>query len=217
MKTLFQLGVTLLFFFMVLLFQACDHQNDENDNRDSCEEMAPDDVCVFDDEFSIRFVEVFADSRCPTDVVCVWEGQAEIELEYLKNDIVMKTDTLNVRPGMLEAGVGQFEKYHIELIKLDPYPDDSFNNIPQEDYRLTMNVSDGWFQAEITGANPSACPTICCGGFWIKIGDKTYTNYNYFDLSGEDPSTATFPIPVEIRYEHDVVYSCHVLITEIKN
>ena len=214
MKTTFHFGIIILLLTIITL-PSCNHEDDLNEIRENCTEMAPGDICLVDEEFSIRFVSVFEDSRCPTNVLCAWEGQAEIELEYLFNDIVVKKDTVNVRPGNPEAGVAQFEKYHIEAVKLDPYPEDT-DPIVQDDYSLTLNVSDEWFQANITGFNPTLCPTLCCGGYYIEIDGKTYTNYNYFELSGEDPATANFPIPIEFRYEYDIFFPCHVRITEVK-
>jgi len=215
MKTILQWGF-LIFLSTMIVLPACNHKDEEEENRDSCLEMAPGDICNVDDEFSIRFVKVFADSRCPLDLLCAWEGQGEIEVEYLIDDIVVKKDSLNVRPGMSEAGVSQYEQYHIEAIMLDPYPE-NIDPINHEDYRLSLDISTDWFQANITGVNPTLCPSLCCAGYHIQIAGKNYTNYNYFELSNEDPNTATFPIPIEIRFEHDILYPCHVVITELRD
>ena len=40
------------------------------------------------DEFSfaVRYIGVTEDSRCPPDVMCVWEGQVTVEFEYVDED-----------------------------------------------------------------------------------------------------------------------------------
>lgn len=78
-------------------------------------------------QLRVGFQEVLSDSRCPMNVVCVWEGRAEIRLWLIpsKADTVFitssifgyvdKTDTLR-HTAVDTAG------FQITLIQLDPYP-----------------------------------------------------------------------------------------------
>lgn len=39
-----------------------------------------------DEDLSLRFDSVVGDSRCPKDVTCIWEGDAEIELTLSRGE-----------------------------------------------------------------------------------------------------------------------------------
>ncbi len=41
---------------------------------------------VFFDDYEIKFSEILEDSRCPSDVTCVWEGRAAIKLDIKNKD-----------------------------------------------------------------------------------------------------------------------------------
>ncbi len=82
---------------------------------------------------SIEFIEVLEDSRCPTDVVCVWAGRARVKLS------VTGTPTLN---NVFEVTVGEKDKnsissykgYQIKAIALAPSP--TTKNMGERDYTL---------------------------------------------------------------------------------
>jgi hypothetical protein len=84
----------------------------------------------------ITFTAVSSDSRCPVDVVCVWEGDAVAELTVSQPTGAVETrelHTSNPRP----ATYGGFQ---IELVRLDPVPR-STQPIPPGSYRLVVRVS----------------------------------------------------------------------------
>jgi hypothetical protein len=92
----------------------------------------------FEPALVIRFAAV-ADSRCPTNVYCIWEGDGVASL------------VLHVGPGMGDGPDHSVElhtnlqphstpwgpSYEIRLISLDPYP--VFDH-PQGPYRATLIV-----------------------------------------------------------------------------
>lgn len=86
----------------------------------------------------ITFLEVVEDSRCPTDVVCVWQGTASIYVNMRNNEkdfgnhIIPLGATLLVSPQ-------KFDGYFIRLIKLEPYAVSNPKIIPSE-YVATMLV-----------------------------------------------------------------------------
>jgi hypothetical protein len=87
--------------------------------------------------FSVRFVGVTGDSRCPVDVVCVTGGDAVVEIgarsrRSLETHYELHTGDLKpVRHGTLT----------IALLRLDP---DRFSSetIPPKEYRATLRVTE---------------------------------------------------------------------------
>ena len=90
---------------------------------------------------SIQFNNVVSDSRCPTSVICVWEGEVSVEMKYFANNAV-QTDTLSL--GGLNADPTMdsslFQGYTIKLTKVDPYPETTVE-IPLDSYKLTLVVT----------------------------------------------------------------------------
>lgn len=70
---------------------------------------------------------------------------------------------------------------------------------------------------EITGPNLSACPTICCGGWFIKIKETTYGFDQLPAGSGIDLQNAKFPIKVKLDWNlTGLCNNTRVIITKIK-
>ncbi|MDX8341619.1 hypothetical protein SLH46_20640 [Draconibacterium sp. IB214405] len=75
-----------------------------------------------------------SDSRCPTGVVCIWEGEARVEIVLSSPEI----DTLELSThDQITATSGD---YTFELIDVSPYPDID-NPIDFEDYRVKMKIT----------------------------------------------------------------------------
>ena len=96
----------------------------------------------------VEFVEVVEDSRCPSDVVCVWEGRAVILIRVSSSGDALG---FGVRELTLEAGQvdpannsvqGVFDLYLFEFVDLDPYPQTS-DQKEQPGYTATLVVSHG--------------------------------------------------------------------------
>jgi hypothetical protein len=68
---------------------------------------------------SIRFTGVSADSRCPLDVVCIWEGDGAVLVEIAPPAGDGLVDTLHTRDDPKAIDVGDWS---LELVALDPYP-----------------------------------------------------------------------------------------------
>lgn len=86
----------------------------------------------------IGFQALLGDSRCPSDVVCVWEGEGRVELGVTLGDGPTVAVELNTRgPRALNHG-----GYTIELVALAPYP---VSTIPRQpaDYVVTVRVTSG--------------------------------------------------------------------------
>ena len=95
-------------------------------------------VSVDDAELSIKFLRVTEDSRCPSNVQCIWAGNGQIEIES-RDDGETIRNVLTTMEGAKEAFVGQ---YRIQLVSLDPSPM-AGQNIPSGNYRATLKVTKG--------------------------------------------------------------------------
>ncbi len=90
------------------------------------------------ENLKIKFLNVTDDSRCPSDVVCVWAGQVSVSFNIQKG---------GKNPGffsMTSAG-GQdteisFEGYSIKLVRVEPYPKSSQQILPS-DYAVVLAIS----------------------------------------------------------------------------
>jgi hypothetical protein len=87
---------------------------------------------------SVRFEQVLEDSRCPTDAVCVWAGNARAHL-------VLSVDRdeelgLDLNTG-LEPRAASTLGYRITLENVQPLPT-SGSAIPPADYLVHLRVSN---------------------------------------------------------------------------
>lgn len=87
-------------------------------------------------DLRVRFLGVVADSRCPSNVVCVWEGNAEIGL--LLSGAGDATRQLNTRtePVSIEYGGRR-----IRLVGLTPYPVEG-RETPKNGYVAELVISE---------------------------------------------------------------------------
>jgi hypothetical protein len=87
----------------------------------------------------VRFIEVRNDSRCPTDVVCVWAGDATVVLAVELNcDCKAPTFALELHT-MLEPRSGDAHGFRIQLLHLEPSPR-SLVPTPAGDYRAWIRL-----------------------------------------------------------------------------
>lgn len=89
----------------------------------------------------IKFVAVETDSRCPSDVNCVWAGNAAVQFQ-LSNGRSNKTVTLNTGRGGAFVSEVEYRGYKVKLVDLRPYPR-SDRQIAASDYAATLLVSKG--------------------------------------------------------------------------
>ena len=89
------------------------------------------------EELQLRFLEVTEDSRCPTGVVCVWEGRVSCLLEITYGKSIQRI--VLTEPGATnwpsETSFGEYKiSYHIE-----PYPQ-AETEIAADEYRLVLRI-----------------------------------------------------------------------------
>lgn len=84
---------------------------------------------------SITFESVGADSRCPTDVQCVWAGDAAVVLRFRASG---RDTTFTLHTG-LEPKAGNIGTLRVELVGLAPTPRSTVTTAPGS-YRATLIV-----------------------------------------------------------------------------
>jgi hypothetical protein len=87
----------------------------------------------------LTFEKVSEDSRCPTDVTCVWEGDAVVVLKVKveADEVTREVHTQGGEPRSRRAPAGD---YVVTLVRLDPVPR-STATIEPSAYRATLTVS----------------------------------------------------------------------------
>jgi hypothetical protein len=87
----------------------------------------------------VKFVAVPQDSRCPSNVNCVWAGNAEVAVDLLR-DKCTTILTLNTHPRPAASDEGKVGDLRIKLVKLEPYPHTE-RKISPSDYTATFVVT----------------------------------------------------------------------------
>lgn len=72
----------------------------------------------------VRFAELVNESRCPSTVVCVWQGNARIRVELISAGKVESVD-LNTAGGPTFPQEAAALGYRVRLLDLQPYPQDT--------------------------------------------------------------------------------------------
>ena len=92
------------------------------------------------ENIEIKFSKVIQDSRCPTKVTCIWQGQVIIGLDIIKNGKQVSTLMLTLIPGSDALPIQFLDKYTVTLKEVSPYPQ-SEQTIALKDYIVKIVVS----------------------------------------------------------------------------
>jgi len=91
-----------------------------------------------DSGITLKFVSVLEDSRCPTDVNCIWEGNAKIEVIISDKNGGSKKSVMNTTSG---GPLGdQHNGWAIYLTSLTPLPKGT-KATKQKSYVATFNIT----------------------------------------------------------------------------
>ncbi len=84
----------------------------------------------------VRFLEVTGDSRCPSHalILCVWEGDAELQLEVAFVEGSSRLESLHTR---LDPKLADLGRVVLHLDELAPYPETT-TRIPAGEYVATL-------------------------------------------------------------------------------
>lgn len=87
---------------------------------------------VGDDGLTLTFEAVTNDSRCPTDVTCIWAGEAVTRLRVAAPGMSAATLTLHTPGGTAPAEAAYAERFGVRLSELRPAPISTRTIAPQE-------------------------------------------------------------------------------------
>lgn len=90
-------------------------------------------------DLRVSFAQVVEDSRCPTSVVCVWQGNGAIRVDIATGGGVQSA-TLNTAGGTGFPREATVAGYTFMLVELDP-PRQTSDPIPAQQYRATIRVT----------------------------------------------------------------------------
>ena len=94
-------------------------------------------VAIKDTNLIIKFLRVGEDSRCPIDVVCVWAGNARLDVELRLSKKKKTTVALNTT---LLPREGQVKNFKVQLVRLSPGRRQDVP-VPPTDYEATLVVA----------------------------------------------------------------------------
>jgi hypothetical protein len=98
-------------------------------------ELAPKQQAVFGPAgLTVEFVRVVEDSRCPTDVTCVWAGEVKVELSTWPDSA--KAERHEITAGQ-QAMLGEFQLW---VVKVEPERV-STREISADEYRVTLKMT----------------------------------------------------------------------------
>ncbi len=84
--------------------------------------------CSCEEGPEISFTQIVDESRCPTSVICVWEGQVVVNLNISNEDI-----ELGISPSQNIQSIDTIGNWSVELLEVRPYPESPDETISQED------------------------------------------------------------------------------------
>lgn len=84
----------------------------------------------------LQFAEVVSDSRCPSDVTCVWEGDAEVSVRAVADDGASGDLRLHTK---MEPRSAEFAGLVVRLVELRPFPKQGAPT-RQADYEVTIEI-----------------------------------------------------------------------------
>jgi len=97
-------------------------------------QLEPGQSAVFDAEnLAVKFVGIDSDSRCPSDVACVWAGEVVVRLSVRKDS---RTQELSIKATQSLPVDG----FSVTVLDVLP-PRASSQRIAPADYRVTLKVA----------------------------------------------------------------------------
>jgi hypothetical protein len=92
-------------------------------------------------DLNLTFVDLLFESRCPSKVQCAEAGEARISIRVSQNGAGEETLELNTNPP-LKQDVVVFGDFQIQLMALNPYPEEIDQRIPASVYEATFVVTE---------------------------------------------------------------------------
>lgn len=116
-------------------------------------------INIVDEGLTINFTGIVEDSRCPADVVCVWEGTVVVEL-MLTLDHATKAVVQLSTAWMSPAHQFSIDTLGFQVTLLDVYPASAPHDehIPNHEYIARLEVTRYLQEDLLNGANESLTP-----------------------------------------------------------
>jgi hypothetical protein len=132
----------LPFLFLFVTFAACSPSQLEPDAPDPVD-PDPQVVIVGADGFTVRLVSVLEDTRCPSDVYCIWSGSVKLLLEGTLKTGSSARFILNwpSQPQLNLLPFADVLGYRVTFVELQPSAPARGVGIPQDKYRVKVQVT----------------------------------------------------------------------------
>ena len=96
------------------------------------------DAAKINSELQLTVLDTIEDSRCPSDVTCVWEGTVSVQVNLIKDNLNLGNHTIRLGENKDKNQI--FDGYFVKLVTVEPYPS-STTSIKPSDYVMTFLVS----------------------------------------------------------------------------
>jgi len=119
---------------------------------------------------NVKFLNVTNDSRCPSDVTCIWQGKSTITVNVVKSGQNVGNFSLTSGLGDKNATVQILDGYFLQVTKIEPYPK-SGTTISLSDYVATFELSKYGILSPLKQfkSGTSAQQVACNAGFELII------------------------------------------------
>ena len=129
-------NIILTAFFATFLFVSCNNEELPETFEIGFEEDFQHGEINQSDDTSLKFsITEINDSRCPSDVICIWGGKADVKVEVESPQIGFIV--LSTYDNLIDT----FGIYSFELIDVSPHPI-STEIIKLEDYQVTLKIEE---------------------------------------------------------------------------
>lgn len=133
-------------------------------------QLRPNQTASEPNNIDVKFLNVTDDSRCPSDVTCIWQGKSTITVNVVKNGQNVGNFSLTSGLGDKNTTVQISAGYFLQLTKIEPYPK-SGTTISLSDYVATFALSKYGILSPLKQfkSGTSAQQVECNAGFELII------------------------------------------------
>jgi len=103
-------------------------------------QLRPNQTASEPNNIDVKFLNVTDDSRCPSDVTCIWQGKSTITVNVVKSGQNLGNFNLTSGLGDKNATAQISDGYFLQLTQIEPYPK-SGTKIFLSDYVATFELS----------------------------------------------------------------------------
>ena len=96
---------------------------------------------ISENKLTLCFDSLIADSRCPANAICIWQGTATARFSLTKNKetVTFVLSTLNTPPTYIKDTI--LLGYKIEFINLSPYPGTEAAPVPNDKIKAEIKIT----------------------------------------------------------------------------